>query len=156
MTGQKETHIMATKKTEVQVRRVHIGNAAVDSGMLMVVDPCYVLKDEHPGTLPPNISLNTDYNKAIELSHSSSSFRLVGPDEKQDKKDVLLNDPKYPKPIRVRSTRFDDAKPLTNEQHEQIAYGAVCSTGRGDGLFPVYAVYVGDALVSMEVRFDLE
>ena len=121
---------MATKETKVQVRRVHIGNAEVDSGMLMVVDPCYVLPDKFSekiekenGLVKASDSWDKDYEKAMEFCHQPGE---------------------------------SDAEPLTNEQHRQIAYGAVCSTALGDGTYPVYAVYVGNTLVSMEVRFDQE
>jgi hypothetical protein len=123
--------------------------------MLMIVDPCYVLKDKSP--LAEKIAskpLDTDYEKAFVLSHQPGpQFRVA--DDKDATHRMVDEQGNATKVKLVRNT-FDDAEPLTHEQHEQIAFGAVCGTARGDGTFPVYAVYVGDTLVSMEVRFDLD
>jgi len=141
---------MSTKST-IQTRRVHIGNAAVDSGMLMIVDPCYVLPDKYAekhwkekGIVKASDAWDKDYEAAMEFCHSNEPSFVIERDE--NGKAVV-----DPKSIR---TQFTDIEPLTHEQHKQIACGAVCTTGRGDGLYPVYAVYVGNTLVSMEVRFD--
>ena len=142
---------MSKAATKVEVRRVHIGNAAVDSGMLMIVDPCYVLPDKEMekqakelGLVKASDSWDKDYDKAIEFCHNDQpSYRIV----KQEDGKVKAEFASHP---------FEDAEPLTHEQHRQIACGAVCTTGRGDGLYPVFAVYVGNTLVSMEVRFDEE
>jgi len=132
-------------ETAAQVRRVQTGTVWVDSGMVMVVDPCYVLRDkwgEEHGLKKSFDSSETNYWKAIEHCHNSSpSFRIV----KQDGDKIVID----PTPIPIT-----DAEPLSNEEHRQIAYGTVCDTVKGDGTYPVYAVYVGDSLVGLEVRFD--
>src|SRR6516165_9783553 len=106
---------MSKAATKVEVRRVHIGYASVDSGMLMIVDPCYVLKDKyaekHGWKKGYDPATESDYEKAGEFCHSNTpQFRVV-----RHEGDKVVIDPK---PVR---TQFDDAEPLTAEQHKQIA-----------------------------------
>jgi hypothetical protein len=124
-------------KRKTTVKRVRIGTVGVDSGKVMVVDPCYVLKDnsevskylEEHDLKKAFDQGQTDYETACDVSYTVNPFR----------------------PTEVHNPQQE----MTDEQHRKIAYGAVCSTGGiGDGGFPVFAVYEGDELVGMEVRFD--
>jgi hypothetical protein len=92
--------------TKNQARRIHIGNAVVTSGMLMIVDPCFVLK---PSPEMAKVA------KEIGVKQVSDSFNT--------KYDVATD-------VCYEGTNLLDE--MTPEQHRQIAYGTVCGTGRGD------------------------
>jgi len=135
-----------TTATQKPVRRVQIGTVMVDSGMVMVVDPCYVLADnwgEKHGLIKGFDQSKTSYEQAMESCyHGTESFRVVK--EKDENGKMVVES------IGV----FNPLDEMTPEKHRQIAYGTVCTTVQGDGTYPVYAVYVGDSLIGLEVRFD--
>jgi len=138
--------------TKRPLRRVQIGSAAVDSGMLMIVDPCYVLKQspemaevaKEIGLTKASDSFNTNMEVASDLCYHGAECLVITKKTKDENGKVVADEVEI----------FNPLHEITPEQHRQIAYGAVCSTGIGDGTFPVYAIHEGKELVGMEVRFD--
>ena len=135
---------MAAKKA-VGLKYVQIGNVGVDSGMVMIVDPAYVLKDKYAekNKIPKaSDTFDTDYDMASELCYrGTESFRIVNGKKSKDGKTLIRS-------VGV----FNPLDEMTDEKHRQIAYGTVCSTVAGDGSFPVYAVYESNNLIGMFVE----
>ena len=95
-----------------------IGHIGVDSGQMLLCDPCYIdsmwSKSETPA----------DFR---DLSSFEGKFNYLGAAQAtlSDKKAGILD----------------------------MSSGAVCSTGWGDGLYPVYVTYEGDRISEMRIVF---
>jgi hypothetical protein len=95
-----------------------IGHIGVDSGQMLLCDPCYIdsmwSKDDVPA----------DFR---DLSAFEGKFNYLGAAQAtlSDKKAGILD----------------------------MSSGAVCSTGWGDGLYPVYVTYEGDRISEMRIVF---
>ena len=102
-------------------RVICIGHVAVDSGQLMICDPCYIeandWQDQPYATLPPNASgvYPFNYNGACSATLSPE---LAG------------------------SLAFNSGN---------SGAGVAFASGYGDGLYPVYATYVDDPMFGMRV-----
>ena len=111
------------------MKYVQIGNAGVDSGMLMVVDPAYVL-DESPeaakfakenGVVKASDSFNTNYDVAMDVCYEGSDrFRIVTEKDKDGKTVAVTENGKT---VIERIKIFNPLDEMTPEQHRQIAYG---------------------------------
>jgi len=92
-----------------------IGYVGVDSGQMMLVDPCYIdsswEKSEIVGSFPDHKG-EFNYNGACNASLSEDMAGIIG--------------------------------------HE---LGIVCSTGWGDGCYPVYVTYEGNRVSEMRIVF---
>jgi hypothetical protein len=94
-----------------------IGHIGVDSGQMMLCDPCYIDSIwEKKGT--------KDFN---DLSAFEGEFNYLGA---------------------CQSTLSDKASGILKN-----GVGAVCSTGWGDGSYPVYVTYEGDRISEMRIVF---
>jgi hypothetical protein len=95
-----------------------IGYVGVDSGQMLLCDPCYIdsmwKKDDTPA----------DFR---DLSAFQGRFSYLGAAQAtlSDKKAGILD----------------------------MSVGAVCSTGWGDGLYPVYVSYEGSRISEMRIAF---
>lgn len=95
-----------------------IGHIGVDSGQMLLCDPCYIdsmwSKDDVP-------------NDFRDLSPYEGKFNYLGAAQAtlSEKKSGILDK----------------------------GSGAVCSTGNGDGLYPVYVTYEGDRVSEMRIVF---
>lgn len=95
-----------------------IGYVGVDSGQMLLCDPCYIdsmwRKDDTPA----------DFR---DLSSFQGRFSYLGAAQASlsDKKAGILD----------------------------MSTAAVCSTGWGDGLYPVYVTYEGDRISEMRIVF---
>lgn len=98
-----------------------IGHIGVDSGQMLLCDPCYIdnmwSKSESP----------KDFR---DLSSYEGKFNYLGSAQAtlSDKKAGILD----------------------------MSVAAVCSTGWGDGLYPVYVTYEGDRISEMRIVFIAE
>jgi hypothetical protein len=135
-------------KAKAKFRYVQIGTVGVDSGQVMVVDPCYVLRDNNPvakelGLVKAyNPETDSDYETACDNCYSgTNSFKIVK-EKNEDGKMVVTS-----------AEVFNPLDEMTPEIRRKLAYGTVCSTVIGDGTYPVFAVYVGDTMVGLHVSF---
>jgi hypothetical protein len=135
-------------KVEAKFRYVQIGTVGVDSGQIMVVDPCYVLHDNSPlakelGLVHAyNSETDSDYETACDYCyHGNSSFTIVK-EKNEDGKTVVTS-----------AGVFNPLDEMTPEIRRKLAHGTVCSTTTGDGSYPVFAVYAGDRMVGLHVSF---
>jgi hypothetical protein len=119
---------MARKKT-VAPREVavHIGNVEVDTGMVLIVDPVRARERENHIDSATGLRHGpgrVDYDKAMDFAYSLAQAE----------------------PHLHRQ--------LTKDEHRQIGYGVVSSTGIGDGTFPVYAIVRGREVLRLEIDFQ--
>jgi hypothetical protein len=139
---------MTEKNTASKEVAVHIGDVAVDSGMVMIVDPCRAAQDEKS---------EVDYDKAIAFMYSTDSIDL---DCTTCKTAAAVQARKTPAGKNLDLSKvLNRLKPhlhrqLTPEEHQQIGFGVVSSTGIGDGLYPVYAVVYGRQILRLEIDFQ--
>ena len=94
-----------------------IGHIGVDSGQMLLCDPCYI----------DSMWENTKGMSCNDFSEFEGKFNYLGAAQAtlSDKKAGILD----------------------------ISSGAVCSTGWGDGLYPVYVTYEGDRISEMRIVF---
>ena len=108
-----------------------VGTCPVDSGQVMLVDPCYVLRDDRVESL------------------ISKEPREVDPPESKIGYDEMLKEWKYDTPSEC-VTHI----PLKREK-EGWPMGVVTSSGYGDGEYPVYLCINGEKrVVAALVVFD--
>lgn len=105
----------------MNVKEVYIGSIAVDSGQMMLCDPCYI---------DSNWKQNNAQADFTNLSAYSSEYSYEGACE--------------------ASLSAKSAGILSNEY---VGLGAVCSTGWGDGMYPVFVVYNDEGRIS-EMRIE--
>lgn len=104
---------------------VYIGSIAVDSGQMMLCDPCYIDSSWKKNDVPADFT---------DLSMYYSEFSYLGASE------ATLSE--------------KNAGILCNEY---VGLGAVCSTGWGDGMYPVFVVYNDEGRISeMRIQFISE
>lgn len=119
--------------------RIHIGDVGVDSGQLMITDPCYV-KDfdsqedvDFFESLPESVDLNSHHN---EEPLNSYPYTYGG--------------------ASAASCNRDRGSSLTGENGFS-SMGACFSTGYGDGVYPVYLEYNNEGRVkSVTVEFIID
>lgn len=94
-----------------------IGHIGVDSGQMMLCDPCYI----------DSIWEKKDTRDFSDLSAFEGEFNYLGSAQAtlSDKKAGVLG----------------------------LSAGVVCSTGWGDGLYPVYVTYEGNRISEMRIVF---
>ena len=104
---------------------VYIGSIAVDSGQMMLCDPCYIDSSWKKNDVPADFT---------DLSMYRSEFSYLGAAE------ATLSE----KSAGVLSNGY-------------AGLGAVCSTGWGDGMYPVYVVYNDEGRIAeMRIEFISE
>lgn len=116
--------------------KVHIGNVGVDSGQLMITDPCYV-KDfdsqedaNFEDSLPEGVDLNKHHNEEPLNDYPYTYGGACAASCNRDRGSTLIS-----------NNGFD-------------GMGACFSTGYGDGSYPVYLEYNDEGRVkSVTVEF---
>lgn len=95
-----------------------IGYVGVDSGQMLLCDPCYI------DSLWSKRDVPNDFR---DLSKFEGEFNYLGSAQAtlSDKKAGILG----------------------------LSVGAVCSTGWGDGIYPVYVTYEGNRISEMRIVF---
>jgi hypothetical protein len=102
----------------------HIGDVAVDSGQLMITDPCYIDRfnsqknDNFDDSLPEGVDLNSHHNE-----------------------EPLKNYPYTYGGACAASCNRDSAAVMTAPNMNFPGIGACFATGYGDGMYPVYVEY---------------
>jgi hypothetical protein len=91
---------------------VQVGELSVDSGTIMLGDPCYSL-DHHPG------GDRSAYFRAVGLDGTSNNYRVTGAG------DVVHVDDQ-------------NVKQVTKVGHDFVDEFVTVTTGFGDGIYPVY------------------
>jgi hypothetical protein len=95
-----------------------IGHIGVDSGQMLLCDPCYIDSIWSKNDVPANFG---------DLSAFEGQFNYLGA---------------------CQSTLTDKKSGILDK-----GAGAVCSTGWGDGSYPVYVTYEGDRISEMRIVF---
>jgi hypothetical protein len=107
-----------------KVRRVKVGYVSVDSGQVIIVDPCH-LHDGKPG--PGG------------LQHSSRGWKY---------------EQHYEECRRATTGGIDDRTGEARRAGSVLDGSAVASsTGWGDGTYPVYATILDDRVLKLEIKF---
>lgn len=99
-----------------------IGHIGVDSGQMMLCDPCYI------DSLWQKKERSEDF--AASVAGSEGEFNYLGA---------------------AQATLSDKRAGILD-----ISTAAVCSTGWGDGLYPVYVTYEGSRISEMRIVFISE
>ena len=106
-------------------KEVYIGSIAVDSGQMMLCDPCYIDSSWKKNDVPAdftNLSMFHEQFSYLGAAEATLSHKSAG---------ILYN--------------------------EYVGLGAVCSTGWGDGMYPVYVVYNDEGRIAeMRIEFISE
>jgi len=117
--------------------KIHIGDVAVDSGQLMITDPCYIDMFETQNdsdfyeSIPEGVDLNNHHNE-----------------------EPLDNYPYTYGGACAASCNRDGAAVMTASTMNTPGIGACFSTGYGDGMYPVYVEHSDDGRVkSVTIEF---
>tara|TARA_B100000902_G_C27201447_1_gene859284 strand:+ start:402 stop:860 length:459 start_codon:yes stop_codon:yes gene_type:complete len=148
----------------------HLGTFGVDSGQVMLVDPCYLsdfknddFKDERVYKRVGNYSDETPKRKILEFHKDFTSYEQVIPEWDMTMNE-LVSKGIYEKiePVVDNSFSYNGACNQTcyNKEHggqlkAQNGYdiAVVSSTGYGDGGYDVYATYEDGFVKKLEVVF---
>jgi hypothetical protein len=156
-----ENHGVGERKTARAITKLKIGEVLVDTGAVLIVDPCRARERENhldektgfqhgPGRV--------DCERACDLAYSPETLQ---PEICAVCSEIYRNaEKKFPdneqaacrEAVRMVKERPHEHE-LTNTDHRQIGYGAVCSTGIGDGTYPVFAIMEEGELTGVEIRF---
>jgi hypothetical protein len=147
-----------------------IGHVGVDSGQLLLCDPCYIDSQWE----------KEDYEDIRVYEHKTNKERLTYRKDFANYEEVI---PKYGKTMNelnatgewitvqgihqpkhsfsynacCKATLSDEGAGQLNYQMGHPGVGVAFSTAIGDGYYPVYAVYSNDGhLIKVEVVFDEE
>lgn len=164
-----------TKKTKVVWEKV--GEVGVDSGQLVVCDPCYIDDQWERGVEPAGHPPYTLSKKGRELFPQLGTFTVKWPFEWGNYGDVCpqlgmsINDARKQElmdevdvdPLRDFNYRGAcDVSHLTGENFGQLNYkkghagaGVAFSSGYGDGIYPVFARRNSDGRI-VEVRILMD
>lgn len=148
-----------------------IGHVGVDSGQLLLCDPCYIDSEwekedfediriyEHNVT-NEQLQYRVDfinYQQAIQKYGGKSMNELLETGEWRERPGENL--PKHPFSYNAcaKATLSEDGHGQLRYKHGHIGVGVAFSTAFGDGLYPVVAHYMPDGtLKSVEVVFQTE
>jgi len=149
------------------VTKVLIGEVAVDSGQLMICDPCYidsqwenedfedirVYKNEHTGrtlTYPKDFTSYEDvlpeYGKTMNVLISEHDWKIT--ESAEPKSGFSYN-------ACAKATLSEDGHGELKFKLGHVGAGLAFSTAYGDGMYPVYAKYDKDGvIVSVTVKLQ--
>ena len=149
------------------VTKVLIGEVAVDSGQLMIFDPCYidsqwenedfedirVYKNEHTGktlTYPKDFTSYEDvlpeYGKTMNILISEHDWKIT--ESAEPKSGFSYN-------ACAKATLSETGHGELKFKLGHVGAGLAFSTAYGDGLYPVYAKYDKDGvIVSVTIKLQ--
>lgn len=149
------------------VTKVLIGEVAVDSGQLMICDPCYidsqwenedfedirVYKNEHTGktlTYPKDFTSYEDvlpeYGKTMNILISEHDWKIT--ESAEPKSGFSYN-------ACAKATLSETGHGELKFKLGHVGAGLAFSTAYGDGLYPVYAKYDKDGvIVSVTIKLQ--
>lgn len=153
------------KRKDLTMKRKLIGQVGVDSGQLMVIDPCYISSEWKNDEKPIGIKFWGQGKSEVavllkeqgyEVVDRNSSFRIMFEDEEQlielgmkinrlssEIGKIVVHTP-------ITESTYDTICDLTgsknqagqlNYQMDHSGLGVVFSSGLGDGAYDVYATY---------------
>jgi hypothetical protein len=148
------------------MKKVLIGQVGVDSGQLLMCDPCYIDSEwskedftdirvyEHKET-KEKLQYKVDFpHYEAEISkYGKNMNQLVATGEWID---VPMTDSKFPFSYNAcsKATLSEDGYGQLNYKLGHAGVGVAFSTAYGDGVYPVYAVYsAAGVLKSVTVEF---
>ena len=106
-----------------------IGECAVDSGQIMIIDPCYVLPDEER-EMEEVLNEDTGCMEEVPKRHTVNYNQL----------------------LKIRGYVPENTSEMKKNFHEYQS-GIVCDTLYGDGSYPVYATYEGSRIRTLTIDF---
>ena len=140
-----------------KLKKVLIGEISVDSGQLMVVDPCYLSNWQ-----------DNEFNYQREYVHTNGTILKYGEDFNNYEEIIE----KYGKTMN-KMIRSNSVKEITAVDDDSMSYNGACrttlkhkygilesgsaavfSSGYGDGCYPVYA-HINDEGRVMKVTIDM-
>lgn len=148
------------------MKKILIGQVGVDSGQLLMCDPCYIDSEwskedftdirvyEHKET-KEKLQYKVDFpHYEAEISkYGKNMNQLVATGEWID---VPMTDSKFPFSYNAcsKATLSEDGYGQLNYKLGHAGVGVAFSTAYGDGVYPVYAVYsAAGVLKSVTVEF---
>ena len=148
------------------MKKVLIGHVGVDSGQLLMCDPCYIDSQwENEDFEDIRVYKNKHTSKTLTYGKDFKNYEEVLP-EYGKTMNVLLEDHDWeitesPKPKNGFSYNACAKATLSEDGYGQLNYklghagvGVAFSTAYGDGIYPVYAVYsAAGVLKSVTVEF---
>ncbi len=116
------------RKHAGKVRRVEVGHVCVDSGNVVIVDPCYLHDGKHgPNGTPDEYGLQHASEGWIEEKRMDEVMDIGAIDEK--------------------TGEARPAGPIYN------GLAVASHTGYGDGTYPVYATILDGRVLKLEIEF---
>ena len=160
----KDINKLSTK--ELRMEKVYIGNVGVDSGQLMITDPCYVSSFK-----------NDDYRDVRQYKHTASGEVLQYGKDFGHYDEIILDYNKSMNELIENNIFVSLPHPEANSQEYSYqgacmvtkteenggelinengaSCGVVFSSGYGDGVYPVYAIKnEDDRIVSVIIEMD--
>ena len=132
--------------------KIKLGSVGVDSGQLMVTDPCYV-----------KMFKNNEFDPKTKFYDSKKDKTLVYPDDFKNFEDDIIEGYNKNMNTLIKEKIFDEVKEKSNDKSysftgacSQTLYnenlggeignglGLSFATGYGDGCYPIYAHYDDD------------
>ena len=129
--------------------KIKLGSVGVDSGQLMVTDPCYV-----------KMFKNNEFDPKTKFYDSKKDKTLVYPDDFKNFEDDIIEGYNKNMNTLIKEKIFDEVKEKSNDKSysftgacSQTLYnenlggeignglGLSFATGYGDGCYPIYAYY---------------
>ena len=148
------------------MKKVCIGHVGVDSGQLLMCDPCYIDSEwskedftdirvyEHKDTKEKlQYKVDFPHYEADILKYGKNMNQLIATGEWID---VPMAESKYPFSYNAccKATLSEDGYGQLNYKLGHPGVGVAFSTAYGDGVYPVYAVYsAAGVLKSVTVEF---
>jgi hypothetical protein len=117
------------RKNAGKVRRVEVGHVTVDSGRIIIIDPCHL----HDGRTLPN-----------GLRHSSEGWIDPTTGQATEKREEEMD------AIGCIDETTGESKPAVPVYHSSAV---ASSTGYGDGTYPVYATILDGRVLKLEIEF---
>lgn len=138
---------------------IQIGSFGVDSGQVLITDPCYVKDFESNELVDKRVYIDKKTGKEYILRVNFENFENIIRDNKT--MNQLIADGEIEEKIGHLDDSYSYAGACDTTLHTElnagtIGYGAdgvVASTGYGDGVYPVYARYEDGRIKEIKIVF---
>ena len=158
-----------TKKSDKKEEWTEIGEVGVDSGQVMIADPCYI-ENEWQEATEEELELlwkRRHVNSNGEHFDYGKDFSNYNEDVDGDTPNNHIKSGNWTEvdvPTPELEGRFSYGgcckATLSNKQHGQLNYkmghagaGVVATSGYGDGVYPVYARYEDGRVAELRIKF---
>lgn len=152
---------------EMKIEERYIGSAAVDSGQLMICDPCYIdsqwVNEDFEDV---RIYKHKETGKTLQYRVDFENFATVIPEYGKDMNALIDSGEweKQPMPKPDNGFSYNACCKATLETEERAGRlkfklghdgaGVVFSTAWGDGYYPVFKIYENGEFVGVTVKFQ--